>query len=390
LNLSGYAQWAIVPGAGAAEVVSAAGARRFVLSKTALYLVVLCGLVASTPVVAQEAPRAKQAVSVGLYVSPPFVIEEHGRFTGMAVELWETLAGAQGLQSEYHAFPTVRALIDAAANGDIDVAVTNLTITRDRAQRIDFTHPWFDAGLRIMVNEHQGAGFGDIVGGLRDSGYLRAYAWLAFVVVAATGLLTIFDRKFDPDFPRRWRDGAAESFFAIMSVVAGRPSGRRNIFGWVGRVWQGVWLVCGIAVLAYVTSSVTSVMTTLSLTNQINSLADLPGKTIGVFIGSVSEEFARNSGFDLRSFPNIDEAVAALLDGDIAAIVGDAPVLEYYAHTHPERRFDVIGGIFEPDKYGFGLTRNSPLRRGLTVELLGAHERGVVEDLRTEYFGESP
>jgi ABC-type amino acid transport substrate-binding protein len=341
-------------------------------------------------VVAQEAPRAKQAVSVGLYVSPPFVVQEHGRFTGMAVELWETLAAAQRLQSEYQAFTTVRALIDAAANGDIDVAVTNLTITRDRAQRIDFTHPWFDAGLRIMVNEHQGTGFRDIVGGLHESGYLRAYAWLALVVVAATVLLTIFDRKFDPEFPRRWRDGAAESFFAIMSVVAGRASGRRNIFGWIGRVWQGVWLVCGIAVLAYVTSSVTSVMTTLSLTSQINSLADLPGRPVGVFIGSVSEEFARNSGFDLRSFPNIDEAVAALLDGDVAAIVGDAPVLEYYAHMHPERRVEVIGGIFEPDKYGFGLQRNSPLTRPLTVELLGAHERGLVDDLRVEYFGVSP
>ena len=203
-------------------------------------------------------------------------------------------------------------------------------------------------------------------------------------------MLTFFDRKLDPDFPRRWRDGVAESFFAIMSVVAGRPSGRRNIFGWVGRVWQGVWLVCGIAVLAYVTSSVTSVMTTLSLTNQIHSLADLPGKSVGVFTGSVSEEFGRTSGFDLRSFRNIEEAVAALRDGDVAAIVGDAPVLEYYAHRHPEQKVDVIGGIFEPDKYGFGLARNSLLRRELTVELLGANERGLVEDLRTQYFGKSP
>jgi hypothetical protein len=236
--------------AGAAEVVRAV-ARKFFLPRNAAFLVVLCGLLASTPAVAQEAPQARQAVRVGLYVSPPFVTREHGRFTGMAVELWEALAGAQGLRSEYHELPTVRALIEAAASGAVDVAVTNLTITRNRAQRIDFTHPWFDAGLRIMVNEHQGAGFRDIVGGLRDSGYLRAYAWLAFVVVAATGLLTLFDRKFDPDFPRRWRDGAAESFFAIMSVVAGRPSGRRNIFGWVGRVWQGVWLVCGIAVICH-------------------------------------------------------------------------------------------------------------------------------------------
>ena len=360
------------------------------MSKNALYLIMLFSLLVAGSSVAQESPQAKQPVRVGLYLSPPFVAREQGHFTGMAVELWELLAEAQGLQTEYRTLPTVRALIDAAANGEIDVAVTNLTITQGRAQRIDFTYPWFDAGLRIMVNERQGTGFFEVVAGLRDSGFLRAYAWLAFVVAAATVLLTVFDRRFDPNFPRRWRDGVAESFFSVMSIVAGKSSGRRNILGWVGRVWQGLWLVCGIAVLAFVTSSVASVMTTLSLTNQINSLDDLPGKAVGVFTGSVSEDFARGSGLDLQSFPNIDEAVRALLDGDIAAIIGDAPVLEYYAHTHAEQRVDVIGGVFEPDKYGFGLPLNSPLTRRLTVELIGAHERGLVEELHTKYFGDSP
>jgi ABC-type amino acid transport substrate-binding protein len=131
-------------------------------------------------------------------------------------------------------------------------------------------------------------------------------------------------------------------------------------------------------------------MTTLSLANQINSLSDLPGKAVGVFTGSVSEDFARNAGLDLHSFPDIDAAVAALLDGSITAIIGDAPVLEYYAHRHPEQRVDVIGGVFEPDKYGFGLPLNSSSTRRLTVELIGAHERGLVEQLHTKYFGESP
>jgi ABC-type amino acid transport substrate-binding protein len=72
-----------------------------------------------------------------------------------------------------------------------------------------------------------------------------------------------------------------------------------------------------------------------------------------VFTGSVAEEFARDSALTSRSFANIDEAVAALLDKNIAAIVGDAPVLEYYAHSNPDVPVSVVGAIFEPDKYGF-------------------------------------
>jgi ABC-type amino acid transport substrate-binding protein len=360
------------------------------MSVRALCLAVALILAAADSPLAQEIPPATEPLRVGLYVSPPFVMQEQGQFTGMAIELWEALAERLGLQTDYRPLPTVSELIDAAANGDIDVAVTNLTITQGRAERIDFTYPWFDAGLRIMIRDHQGTGFLDVMTGLRDSGFLRAYLWLALIVAAATLLLTAFDRKFDPEFPKRWRDGMAESFHAIMSVATGRPSGRKNMFGWVGRVWQGLWIVCGIAVLAFVTSSVTSVMTTLSLTNQIHSLSDLPGKPIGVFTGSVAENFAISQGLDIHSFANIDEAVAVLRDGRIAAIVGDAPVLEYYSFTHPDQGVTVIGGIFEPDKYGFALPLGSPLTRQLTVELIGAHERGLVKELHDKYFGESP
>ncbi|MCX8999732.1 transporter substrate-binding domain-containing protein [Rhizobiaceae bacterium BDR2-2] len=330
-------------------------------------------------------------LTVGVYVHPPFVMKNNDGFTGMAVDLWEWLAGQLGLESEYVELDTLADLVDAVETGTIDIAVTNLTITRGRAERVDFTHPWFDAGQRIMVDEDRGASFLDVVAGLRESGHLRAYSWIAFVIVVATILVTLFDRHFDKDFPRRWRDGFAESFYTVMSVAtSGKPPSRRNLFGWIGRIWQGLWLVCGIAVLAYVTSSVTSVMTTLSLTNQINSVADLPGRPVGVQTGSVSEEYARERGLNLRLFAHTQEAVEALLSGEIAAIVGDAPVLEYHAHIHPQQPVAVVGPIFAPDKYGFALPLGSALTRPLTVELIGAHESGLIAEIRTRYFGNDP
>lgn len=347
-----------------------------------------------TSVVAQESviasPKPLQSIKAGVYLSPPFVMEKNGHYTGMAIELWEMLAQSLGVQTQYVPFKTFDDLVSAGASGDVDITVTNLTITRDRAEQIDFTHPWFDAGLRIMVNEGSGAGFRDMFQGLQASGHLRAYAWITTVIIVATILLTLFDRKFDENFPKRWREGVAESFYTVMSVAtSGKPVVRKNLFGWVGRIWQGLWLVCGLAVLAYVTSSITSVMTTLSLSNQISSVADLPGRPVAVFTGSVAEQYARRTGLNTRSFPHIEEAVQALASGDVVAILGDAPVLEYYAHTNKQYPFSVVGAIFEPDKYGFGLPHNSTLTRALTVELIGAHEHGQIEKIRQKYFGDS-
>ncbi|MDQ2704854.1 MAG: transporter substrate-binding domain-containing protein [Pseudomonadota bacterium] len=352
----------------------------------AVALILLLTLLA--PQGAALAQQTPEPLKVGIFVNPPFVMKEHGRLTGMAVELWQELAARLGRSFSYVEFETVHDLIEATAGGSIDVAVTNLTINQARAERLDFTQPWFDGGYRIMIATHRGSGLSSLIQGLSDAGFLRAYAWIGFILVAATILLTFFDRRFDRSFPRRWRDGIAESFYSVMSVATtGRTPERKNLFGWVGRIWQGLWLVCGIAVLAYVTSSITSVMTTLSLTGQIEGLADIGERPVGVLTGTVQEEFAHTEGLYVRSYRGIDAAIEALVEGDVAAIIHDAPVLEYYAHTHAELPVDVVGRLFEKDKYGFALPHGSALTHPLTVELLGIVDADEIEELRAKYFG---
>ena len=242
-----------------------------------------------------------------------------------------------------------------------------------------------------MVDPERHTGIGAVWRGLGDAGFLRAYAWIGLVILIATLGFTIFDRRFDPNFPPRWRDGVAESFFTVMSyATSGKATQRKNLFGWLGRIWQGLWLIFGIAVVAYVTSSVTSVMTTLSITNQINSVADLPGKIVGVQAGSVSEDFAIRENFTIHAYADVDEMAAGLAQNEIAAAIGDAPVLEYYVYAHPGEALDVVGPVFQPDKYGFGLPRNSPLRQALNVQLLGAKESGLLQQIRDRYFGDDP
>jgi ABC-type amino acid transport substrate-binding protein len=333
---------------------------------------------------------APETVTVGLYLSPPFVMRDGDRYSGMAFDLWESITEGLDIESEYVVVPTVRELVDKTANGDLDAAVTNLTINKRRAERIDFTQPWFDGGLRIMIDETQGAGFWAMVEGLRDAGYLRAYAWIAFVIIISTVLLTLFDRRFDKDFPSRWRDGVAESFYTVMSVATTGRMSRKNLFGWVGRIWSALWLVCGVAVLAYVTSTVTSVMTTIALTNQIRNASDLPGKTIGVLAGGTAEEYAEANGITVFAYGDMDEAATALLRGRVDAVVGDAPNLEYYAYSNPDDPVRVIGPIFQPEKYGFGVSQKSNLTRPVTLEILDAFEADEVEEFRTKYFGERP
>ncbi|MEM8853140.1 MAG: transporter substrate-binding domain-containing protein [Pseudomonadota bacterium] len=335
-----------------------------------------------------ETNDSVRTIKAGVHIDPPFVMKTDDGYTGMAIELWNTIAEARNIETELVEFDTIRELVGAVRDGEVDAAITAITITEARAQFIDFTHPWFDGGLQIMVSEEPRTSFENVVGGLADTGHLQAFAWIGAVILAATLLLTLFDRRFDPNFPRRWRDGMADSFYSVMTVaVSNRPPSRKNLFGWAGRILSAFWLIFGLAVVAYVTSSVTSVMTTLSLTNQINGISDLPGKTVGVLDGSTAEDFVIAEGLQRVEFSNIDQGVNMLAEGEIDAIVGDAPILDYYVHTRPEHNVAVVGEMFAPEKYGFGIGQTSQLRRPLTVELIGADESGLIEELRTKYFG---
>lgn len=327
------------------------------------------------------------SLRVGVYVSPPFVVKtDKEEFSGMAIDLWEVAAGNLGWQYQYHEVATYDGLVEGLEKGELDVVVTNITITQERARRMDFTHPWYDAGMRLMVPKV--AGRGRLLDGLREGGHLRVYVALAVAVLLATWLLTVVDRKYDREFTRQWREGLAESFNHVVSIIVSGKTSHKNIFGPLGRVISAIWLLCGVALVAYITSSVTSVMTAESIKGQINGVSDLKGRVVGVAAGSTGEKFAIDAGLASLRHKGVGDAARALQDDDVAAVVGDAPVLEYYAHTHPESGLEVVGVLFNPDKYGFGLRHGSALQKPLTIQLLGLQENGQLEALRTHYFGE--
>jgi len=337
------------------------------------------------PARAQDGP---ERLVVGLYESPPFVMADGDGWTGMAVELWEDLAEDLGYSYDYVTFGSFAALVDETAAGNVDVAVSNTTVNEARHRKVPFTQPWFDAGLRLMVGTGGSTGFAALWQGLHDAGHLRAYGWLALVILVGTIAFTLFDRHTDPEFPGRWREGLAESFHTVMSITtSGKVPSRKNQWGWPGRIGQALWLVCGVAVLAYVTSTVTSVMTTLTLNGQISSIGDMTNRTSGVLRGSTAEDYARENGLRLVAFDTLAGAVAALEARKVDGIIGDAPVLEFFLQNHPAANARMTGAIFKPEKYAFGVTPASPDLRPLSIGITAAQERGEIEALRLKYFG---
>ena len=355
---------------------------RVVRIRPPLWIALLCACLWAAP-----AEPSQHLVHAGVYVNEPFVTEEEGMFTGMAVDLWREVGEALGVETEYTRYPTLDALIMAVEAGSADVILSNLSVTHERARRVRFTYPWFDSGLRIMVD---GDSTATSWGELRQSGKLRTYALLFCALLLATFLTTTVRRRMDPDFPQRWIEGLALCFNdLVIAFKAGKVRERcLGWFGWLGQILSGLWALCGVGVIAYVTSSAASAMTVTTLTGGIGKLGDLPGKVVGVFRGSVSEEYLRGLGVATISYDGIEEAASALGAGEVRAVVASAPVLEYWVIRYPNENACVVGAPFHPDKFAFATSRRQDdFTDRISAELIRLQESGRLEELRRKYFG---
>ena len=84
---------------------------------------------------------------------PPFEsLSESGEFEGFDIDLMTAIGEKAGKTVEFSSLP-FDSLISALQGGTIDAAISGMTITPERAETVDFSDPYFQAGLAIAVAE---------------------------------------------------------------------------------------------------------------------------------------------------------------------------------------------------------------------------------------------
>ena len=353
--------------------------------------ILLTLLLAILPLAAKAAALATQEPSViraGVTVEEPFDLKKEGVFQGFCIDLWQAIAGDLGLKYRYVEYPSFHELLEATRRGEVDVNVNSLYVTSERIREMDFLLPFLQGGMQVMVNERRTVSLARLWNGLRDSGHLMIFTIGIAVILCATILLTLAERRWNSEFHQDWANGLAESFYHVMSITMTGKSTHRELPGPWGKVLAGIWIAFGVAVVAYITSSVTSVMTVNKLHGVIQGPKDLQGHRVGVIKGSVAENYCRDSNLECETFPTLPEAVKALVSENIQAVVGDAISLQWYDNSHPELPITEVGPIFLKKYCAFALPQGSSLRRDLNMALLKRHESGYIEELRKHYFGD--
>ena len=337
------------------------------------------------------APTAPRIVRVGVYEVPPFAEPDAAlKWKGFAVVLFEASAIQLQMIPEFRQYANIDDLMSAVEKGEVEAGIGNIMVTSKRLTQVDFSQPILDGGLRVMVPSDRTHTLRRLWNGLVEDGHVQVLFWALVGMLVLSVVVMAVLRRLDQEFSKHWHEGFAEAMYHVVSVMMTGKTSYKGKLGpaWLGRVIASVWLVFGVASVAYFTSSITSVMTADTMSDAVHGPKDLPGRTVGVITGSVGARYCAEHGIDVVTYDTLDEAARALADRVTDAVVSDAQSLEFYDVSHPQVNVAVVGEMFERRHYAFPINRAAEdLRRRIDVVLVGLREDGMLEQLRRRSFG---
>jgi polar amino acid transport system substrate-binding protein len=83
--------------------------------------------------------------------TPPFGVQTKDGFVGFDIDIANALAKQMGIDKVEFVPVTSKDRIVKLLNGDVDMVIASMTITRYREHRVDFTLPYFQDGEALMV-----------------------------------------------------------------------------------------------------------------------------------------------------------------------------------------------------------------------------------------------
>lgn len=331
-------------------------------------------------------------LDVAIYDFPPCVIIEEGKKpTGFDIEILESICKSSGLEIRYKYPEKFPDLLKGVEEGLYDCAVSGITITGERESNVDFTHPYLNSGLSILLRSDSKINFFKTI-----FRYISEFApmlilitiFTAFFGVSIYFIERIFSKKesqFNPDKPGI---GIFNGYY--FGNVASTTMGFGDFVpkSFPGKILTIIMAYIGIYfTIPYATANMNMAMQKEYEVYSISGPENLPGKIVGTEKETTSETFLKNSGCDLRTFDRIDEAYKSLEAKKLDAVVFDMPTIMYLIKNDKKKKFKISGGVFDRQMYGFALKKESQYRKIINEKLADFMRTPTYWEIYDKWFG---
>uniref|UniRef100_A0AAR2LBN4 Glutamate receptor n=1 Tax=Pygocentrus nattereri TaxID=42514 RepID=A0AAR2LBN4_PYGNA len=291
-----------------------------------------------------------------------------------------------------------------------DMAIGSLTINEERSEIIDFSVPFVETGISVMVARSNGT--------VSPSAFLEPYSpavWVMMFVMCLTVVaVTVFVFEYfspvgynrslvsakDPGGPTFT---IGKSVWLLWGIVFNNSVPIENPKGTTSKIMVLVWAFFAVIFLASYTANLAAFMIQEQYIDTVSGLSDkkfqkpqeqYPPFRFGTVPNGSTERNIRSNYPEMHSHmvkynqKGVEDALNSLKTGKLDAFIYDAAVLNYMAGKDEGCKLVTIGSgkVFATTGYGIALQKGSRWKRPIDLALLQFLADGDTAKLQTVWL----
>ncbi|XP_023670807.1 glutamate receptor ionotropic, NMDA 2A-like isoform X1 [Paramormyrops kingsleyae] len=290
------------------------------------------------------------------------------------------------------------------------MAVGSLTINEERAEVIDFSVPFVETGISVMVSRSNGT--------VSPSAFLEPFSasvWvMMFVMLLIVTAMAVFAFEYISPlgFNRNLAQGKdphgpsftiGKAIWLLWGLVFNNSVPVENPRGTTSKFIVSVWAFFAVIFLASYTANLAAFMIQEEFVDQVTGLSDKkfqspnsysPPFRFGTVPNGSTERNIRKNYPDMHQYmvkyhqTGVQDALVSLKTGKLDAFIYDAAVLNYMAGRDEGCKLVTIGSgyIFATTGYGIALQKGSYWKRQVDLAILGIIGDGEMEELEAQWL----
>ncbi|GKB38192.1 glutamate receptor 2.7, partial [Tanacetum coccineum] len=310
-------------------------------------------------------------------------------YTGYSIELFkETVKRLPYcVPYEFHPFNgTYDLLVEQVYHKKFDAVVGDVSVVSRRYKYAEFTHPYTETGLVMVVpvTSYHGQWL-----------FVRPFTlgmWaLTIMVNIYTGVVVwLIERKHSPEL-----QGSAINQTGILLTLAFTRMFLTNgneLHSNLTRMTTVAWLFSAIIIGQCYTASLTSMLTVRRLLPKVTDYEALKnanavvGQARGAHVATYLQDVLGFKPENIRSFTSAEEYAHALRNREIAAVFLEAPYSKLFFAKYC-KSFMTAGPTFREGGFAYVLPKGSPMLQDFTKALLNVSESGTLREIEKKMLG---
>jgi ABC-type amino acid transport substrate-binding protein len=331
-------------------------------------------LTAAACAFAAEPPREIEPLRVAVYNVPPYgYVDTDGSISGVSVDLWRRVTEQMEWSFKLIPISDMESILSGLEQGHFDAAIGAITITPERAARVDFSYPAHRSGVAIALRKETGPLFAVMSYGTALSELSPLLMIIVAMLVAIGLVMWMIERRHHSavDAPESavvtLRDGLYWAVVTMTTVGYGDKTPKSTS----GRLVAILWMFGSVVLVSLLSTSLVSRLTAERVeARDVAASIDLHGKKLAAVAQSSGAEYLDEAHLPYAKYKDLPEALDSLTSGKSDAVVNSVGALQYFIARRYAKVLEMPQGLLAPAYMAVALPEHSPLKRSIDRALV--------------------